>query len=442
VPSENTEQRKLAAIMFTDMVGYSALSQRNEALALELLAENQRLLRTQFPLFNGREVKTTGDGFLIEFPSALQGTQCAVEIQRAVVARNATQPAERHVQTEVAQQVVQMLQVKLGVEAARALAKSPTENPEAHRLYLLGRYHFGKSTEASLTNAMQYFTHALQLDPSYALAYCGLADCYGWVGGALLSGKEAWAKEKELAQKALALDPNLADAHLSLGIALASAFDWNGGEQEIKRALELNPKLALAYDQLAWVQMQFGRFDEAIRNKQKAIELDPLSLMFNSALGGVLATARRYDEAMAQLRKTLELDPNYANAHTGLGWCSVRKGDTTGAIAEFQKAMALDPHAYSEGTLAYAYARAGDRTKAEQMLRDWVGLAKQRYISPGPRVYLHLGLGEKDKALDWLEKCYEEQDGYCWGLKVYPDFDPVRTEPRFQVLLKKVGLDR
>ena len=170
------------------------------------------------------------------------------------------------VQTEVAQQVVQALQVKLGVEAARALAKTPTENPEAHRLYLLGRYHFGKITEAGWTNAMQYFTQALQLDPSYALAYCGLADCYGWMGGGLLPGKEAWAKEKELAQKALALDPNLADAHLSLGIALASAFDWNGGEQEIKRALELNPRLALAYDQLAWIQTVFGRFNEAISN--------------------------------------------------------------------------------------------------------------------------------------------------------------------------------
>src|ERR1039457_4496301 len=224
------------------------------------------------------------------------------------------------VQTEVAQQVVQVLEVKLGIEATRALAKSPTENPEAHRLYLLGRYHFGKMTDASLTNAMQYFNQALQQDPSYALAYCGLADCYGWIGGSLLSGKEAWAKEKELAQKAVALDPNLADAHLSLGLALAGAFDWNGGEQAIKRALELNPRLALAYDQLAWLQVQFGRFDEAIRNEQKAIELDPLSLLFNSDLGWRLSLARRYDEAMAQLRKTLELDPSFADAHSGLRW--------------------------------------------------------------------------------------------------------------------------
>jgi len=125
-----------------------------------------------------------------------------------------------------------------------------------------------------------------------------------------------------------------------------------------------------------------------------------------------------------------------------LGWCSVWKGDTAGAIAAFQRAKALDPQPYYDGALAYAYARAGDRAKAGQIMRDWDDRAKQRYISPALRMLLHVGLGEKDKALDWLEKCYEEQDGYCWGLKVYPGFDPLRTEPRFQALLKRAGLDK
>jgi adenylate cyclase len=684
-------QRKLAAIMFTDMVGYSALTQHNEALALELLEEHHQILRDILPMFQGNEIKSTGDGLLVEFSSALAAVQCAVEIQRTLVERNEKKSEERQiqirigihlgdvvkrgndvlgdgvniaarieplaepggicvtravfeqienkvpqpcvqlnkpelknisanvevykvvldatpadiqtatrgrkqlywvvlavvvvnvvlllkfgrdrepeqttghapadklaipaaphadqksiavlpfasmsadkadeylsdgmteellnvlaqvpglrvpgrsssfafkgkseegifhkvgeqlhvatvlegsvrkagdklritaqlinvadgfhlwsetydaemkdiltVQSDVAQRVVQALQVKLGVEATRALAKTPTENPEAHRLYLLGRYHFGKITEASLTNAMQYFTNALQLDPKYALAYCGLADCYGWLGGGLLPGKKAWPKEKELAQKAVALDPNLADAHLSLGLALTSAFDWKGGEQEMKCALGLNPNLALAYYQVAWVQTQFGRFEEAVRNRQKAIELDPLSLMFSTGLGAVLTTARRYDEAMAQLRKTLELDPNFADAHFSLGLNSVFSGDTAGAIAAFRKAKALDPQPGFDAALAYAYARAGERAKAEQMLRDVDDRAKQRYVSPAPRMLFHLGLGEKDKALDCLEKCYEEQDWYCWFLKVWPLYDPLRTEPRFQALLKKV----
>jgi TolB-like protein/class 3 adenylate cyclase/Tfp pilus assembly protein PilF len=712
--SASTEHRKLAAIMFTDMVGYSALAQRDEALALELLEEHRGVLRGLFPKHQGTEIKTTGDGFLVEFASALAAARCSVEIQRALAERNQAQPAERQVririgihlgdvvrsagdvhgdgvniaarleplaepggicvsedvarqirnklphplaslgpaelkhidlpvvahrvvlpwetrgsrrrgsahaergpgdqrrltsaatkwvwitagvlllaglggwllyqqgrgakpganppasasstasappgtpdeksiavlpfvnlsadkadeylsdgmteellnvlaqvpglrvpgrsssfafkgrteegifrkvgeqlrvttvlegsvrkagdklritaqlinvadgfhlwstnydrdmkdilavQTEVAQQVVHALQVKLGVEAARALAKTPTENPEAHRLYLLGRYHFGKVTEASLTNAMQCFTQALQQDPSYAPAYCGLADCYGWLGGTLLSGKEAWAKQKELAQKALAFDPNLADAHLSLGIALANAFDWDGGEKEIRRALELDPRLALAYDQLSWLQSMFGRFEEALRNERMAIDLDPLSLMFNSYLGWRLFYARQYDEAMAQLRKTLELDPHFADAHYWSGWCSVYRGDMAGALTEFQTAKSLNNNLpWFDGALAYACVRAGDRAKAEQMLRDWDARAKQRYMAPGVRALLHLGLGEKDNALHWLENCYEEQDGFgsCWDLKVSPVFDPLRPEPRFQALLKNVGLD-
>jgi Flp pilus assembly protein TadD len=206
--------------------------------------------------------------------------------------------------------------------------------------------------------------------------------------------------------------------------------------------LELNPSLALAYDQLGWVQAVFGRFGEAIRNTQRAIELDPLSLVFNSDLGWHLTTARRYDEAMVQLRKTLELDPNFVDAHSNLGWCSFWKGDTAAATAEFQKTKSLDPRPWFDGPLAYAYARAGDRGKADQMLREWDNRAKQRHLSPGLRMLLHLGLSEKDKALDWLEKCYEEQDASCWGLKVWQIYDPLRAEPRFQALLKKVGLDQ
>jgi TolB-like protein/Flp pilus assembly protein TadD len=345
-------------------------------------------------------------------------------------------------QSNVAEQVVQALQMKLGVDQTRALAKKPTENPEAHRLYLLGRYHFLKNTREGWTDAIRYYEQALQVDPNYALAYCGLADTYSFMGGLSIPAKEAWDKEKEFAQKALALDPDLADAHLSLGIALVGTFDWPGGEKEIKRALELNPNLALAYDAHAWVLTLTGRFDEAAPNEKKELELDPLNPLLNTSVGYYLYLARRYDEGIAQVRRTLELDPNNAVAHSVLGWCLIGKGDAAGALAENQKAISLDDLPIYHGCLGYDYALAGDRAKAEQVLTYLEGVANERHVAPEARIYVYLGLGEKGKALDWLEKAHEEQDVACWWIKVDQIYDSVRSEPRFQTLLKKLGLDK
>src|SRR5437899_2410563 len=188
------------------------------------------------------------------------------------------------VQSDVARRVVEALQVQLGVEEARALTKKPTENPEAHRLYLLGRYHFAKFTRAGWDNAIHYYEQALQIDPTFALAYCGLADTYGWAGGQTLPGREAWAKEMEFAQKELALDPNLAEAHLAMGTALFSVLDPRGSVKELDRAVELNPNLALAYDQYGWTFAEMGRHDDSIAAEKKALELDPLEIPINTHL--------------------------------------------------------------------------------------------------------------------------------------------------------------
>ncbi len=341
------------------------------------------------------------------------------------------------VQSDVAQRVVQALELQLGGEEARALAKKPTENAEAYRLYLLGRYHFNKFTRAGWTNAIHYFEQALQVDPAYALAYCGLADTYGWAGGQIVAGREAWAKEKELALKALALDPNLAEAHLSLGVALFSAFDFHGSEDELKRAIQLNSNLALAYDQYGWTFMAKGDFDGAIANEKKALELDPLNPLLNTDLGFFLHWARRYDEGIVQLRKTLELDPNNALAEQTLGWCLHWKGKTVDALAEFQKATTLDDLPWYKGSLGYAYAASGDRAKAEQVLRDLDELAKKQYVSPAARASVYLGLGEKAKALDWIEKAFEDMDPLFWW-NTDQLYDSVRNEPRFQALVQKV----
>src|SRR6476660_798295 len=345
-------------------------------------------------------------------------------------------------QSNVAQRVVEALQIKLGVEAARALVKKPTENPEAHRLYLLGRYEFGKYGEAGWTSSIRYYEQALKLDPNYALAYCGLADTYAYMGGVVMPSKEAVAKEKELAERAIQLEPELAEAHLSLACALAGAFDWPNAEVEFDRAIELNPNLAWAFEIYAWFLGGAGRLDEAIAKDKKAIELDPLNSFFQAALAYFLYHARRYDDAIVQIKKTLELDPDSTLGLHLLGCCLLWKGDTAGAIAEFQRSKIMVTGAWYQGLLGYAYAISGERPKAEQILRELEEMAKRQYVNSTAFADIHLGLGEKERALDWLEKAYEQQESACWYLTVDPIYDSVRKEPRFQAILKKVGLDQ
>jgi adenylate cyclase len=339
-------------------------------------------------------------------------------------------------QSNVAEQVVHALQVQLGSDEARALAKLPTENPEAHRLYLLGRYHFGKDTKEDFITAIHYFQQALQVDPNYALAYCGLADTYGYNNDLGIQGKESWAKGKYFAEKALALDPDLADAHASLGTALGSAFDWVGCETEIKRALELNPNVALAYDTQAWLLTIFGRFDEARPNIKKELELDPLNPLLSTSAGFYLYLARRYDEGIAQFRRTLELNPTNPVAHSNLASCLICKGDPAGAAAEIEKANSVEHSPSYDDILICAYALSGDRAKAQHILNQ-VNEAKGQV-----GLLAYIGLGDKAKALDCLEKSCEDQGEACWSLKVDPIYDSLRDEPRFQVLLKKMGFDK
>src|SRR5437667_7673807 len=341
-------------------------------------------------------------------------------------------------QSNVAEQVVQALQVKLGGEGTRLLAKKPTENPEAHRLYLLGRYEFAKYTQTGWNNAIRYYEQALRIDPEFALAYCGLADNYAYMGSVVMPEKEAMAKEKEFAQKALELDPELAEAHMSIALALIGAFDWQNGLKEFDRALELNPNLAFAYELQAWTVNGLGRFDEAIAKTRKAVELDPLNPFYQMSLSFFQYWARQYDDAIPQARKTLAMDPNSAISHVLLGLSFLKKGDTKGAIAELQKSKAPDPGAWHQGFLGYAYAISGDRAKAEQALRELEELAKRQYVSPTAFATIYLGLGEKEKCLDWLEQAYEQQDSACWYLKIDQIYDGVRNQPRFQALVQKV----
>jgi tetratricopeptide (TPR) repeat protein len=261
------------------------------------------------------------------------------------------------------------------------------------------------------------------------------------MGSAVMPGKEANAKLREFAERALELDPALAEAHMSLGIALVAAYDWQNGLKEFDRALALNPNLAFAYELQAWTINGLGRFNEAIAKVKKSLELDPLNPFFQMAFSFFLYWARYYDDAAGQARKTLEMDPNSAISHVLIGLSLLKKGDNSEAVAELQKAKTPNPGAWYQGYLGYAHAISGKRAEAEQALRELEELAKGQYVSPTAFATIYLGLGKKEKCLDWLEKAYEQQDSACSYLQIDQIYDTLRNEPRFQTLMQKVFRD-
>ena len=459
-PAVDTNRNSVAVLPFVNMSADKNDEYLSDGMTEELLSVLAKVKGLRVPgrtssfAFKGRnedgifrkvgeelQVKTVLEGSVRKAGDKLRITAQLINVADGYHLWSETYDADMKdilaVQSDVAQRVVRALQVQLGVDEEKVLAKTPTQNPEAYRLYLLGRYHFAKFTREGWANAIRSFEQALKIDPGFVLAYCGLADTYGWCGGQIMPGREAWAKEKELALKALALDPKLAEAHLSLAPALFSKRDYASSVQSLERALALDPGLALAYDQYGWTLLGLGRPDESVAKERKAVELDPLNPLLNTDLGLFLQMARRYDEAIVELRKTLELDNSNALAHAQLAWSLFWKSQKTEALAEFKKATTLDDLPWYLGSLGYAYAATGDRGKAEQILRDLDELAKTRYVSPAARAAIYLGLGEKNKALEKLEKALEDEDPILWWYKSDKLYDSVRNEPRFQAIAKK-----
>ncbi len=346
------------------------------------------------------------------------------------------------VESDIAKTIADTLQAKLTGSEQHAIAARPTENTEAHQLYLKGRFFWNKRTGNDLKKSIDYFQQAIAADPKYALAYVGIADAYGLLPSYTAgTPRDSYPKAKAAAKKALELDDTLAEAHASLAMALCLYdFDFSQSAREFQRAIELNPNYAAAHQQYGNITLAaLGRFDDAIVEGKRAVELDPLSLIINSDLGNNYFFARRYDEAIEQVRKTLEMDPNFYYAYLTLGQALDMKGARDAAIGEYQKARALNDDPSVLGLLAHAYAFSDNKIEAGKILDQLMQLSKQRYVPAYSFAVVYLGLGDKEQALGWLEQSYQDRAGSDIGyIRVDPLLDPLRGEPRFEALVAKV----
>jgi serine/threonine protein kinase/tetratricopeptide (TPR) repeat protein len=348
------------------------------------------------------------------------------------------------IQEDISREISEKLRLRLTGEEQKRLTRRYTENPEAYQAYLKGRYYWNKRTVEGFKKGLEYFQQAIEQDPSYALAYAGLADSYNLLGLYVYHGfppKESYPRAKAAAVHALQIDDTFAEPHTSLAwVKFRFDWDWPGAESEFKRAIELNPRYPTAHHWYAYYLAGVGRLDEARAAIQKAQELDPLSLIINATVAQVLYYSHEYDRAIEQLRKTLEIDPNFAHAHRLLGESYREKAMVGEAIAEMQKAVTLSGgnRAYYLGQLGNAYAVSGRRAEALKILNELMELSRQKYISPTIFAIVYIGLGEKDQVFAWLEKAYEERSGMPTEFMVEPIFDSLRSDHRFQELLRRM----
>jgi TolB-like protein/Tfp pilus assembly protein PilF len=347
------------------------------------------------------------------------------------------------VQEEIATVISDKLRLPLTGAEQKLLTKRYTENTEAYQLYLKGRYHGSRVTEGAFGRGIQYFNQAIEKDPGFALAYAGLANTYNALSSlGYLAPKETFPKAKAAARKALALDDNLADAHAALAYA-TMYYDWNWqeAEKEFKRAIALNPNYAQAHMWYGLFLDMMGRFEEALPEYDRARKLEPLTPMINALTGFHYYYARRFEQARKQLAAMLEVEPNFAVAHFYLAVVYLHEPTLGDAMPEFQRAVALEPGnpGYIAG-VGRAYAAAGKRGEALKILGDLQELSKRRYVTQtqSALILAHME-GKRDEAFEALERAYEERSPYMCQLKVLPAFDLLRSDLRFKALLRRIN---
>jgi TolB-like protein/DNA-binding winged helix-turn-helix (wHTH) protein/Flp pilus assembly protein TadD len=351
-------------------------------------------------------------------------------------------------QSDVARDIAKKIDLELTPQQQQHLAKSAHPvNPEAYQAYLLGRYYWNKRTADGLAQAEKYFQQAIQKDPNYALAYSGLSDYFAFL--TLLGGPEvlpphtAMTQAKEAAVKGLQLDDSLAETHASMGHILHN-YDWDfeGAEREFKRAIELNPNYATAHHWYSHYLMQLGRTEESLNEAKRAQELNPLEPSINNGLARQYYLSRQYDKAIAQCQIGLQIDPNYLPAAMQLALAYEQKGRVTEAVALLEKARGLaGTLPVVRALLAHAYATAGRRADAQRELNVLASMVTHnQYVPPSYLAIVSLSLGDKDKAFAFLQQSYQDRSEHMLYLGVEPLVDPLRSDPRFDALLKQIGL--
>jgi len=462
VPSSSISQKSIAVLPFDNLSrdpdnAYFAEGVQDEILTrLAKVADLKVISRTSTQRFKSAPenlpqiAKQLGVAHIVEGSVQKSNDQVRVNVQLINALTDAHLWGDTYdrkltdifaVESEIAKTIADILQAKLSGSEQHAIAARPTENTEAHQLYLKGRFFWNKRTGNDLKKSIDYFEQAIAADPNYALAYAGIADAYvllpGYSAG---TPRDCYPKAKAAAKKALELDETLAEAHTTLAMAIwLYDFDSSQATREFQRAIELNPNYATAHHWFSLGLASLGRFDDAIAEGKRAVELDPLSLVINADLGADYYLARRYDEAIAQQRKTLEMDPGFYYAHFILGEALAAKGAFEQAIEEYRKAHALDDDPWVLGLLGHAYASSGNKTEALKILDQLKELSTQRYVSAYSFAILYLGLGDKQEALRWLEQSYQDRAGsdIAW-IRVYSLLDPLRGDPRFEALAEKI----
>jgi len=346
-------------------------------------------------------------------------------------------------QKDVAQAIAREIDLKLTPQQQARLARARPVDPRAYEFYLKGRYFWNKRSEEGYTRAIDYFEQAIARDPAYARAYAGLADAYALLGSmpnAELPRSEAMPRARAAALKAIELDEGLADAHTSLAFVLMHFdWDWPAAQREFARALELNPGYATAHHWYAFWLMAQGRAEEALLEIRVAQRLDPLSLIINTDVGEMLYYGRRYDETIEQARRALEMESGFALAHRLLGWGYLAKRQFAPAIEQLGTTARLSGGQLDQlAVLGLAYAEAGRRAEARKVLHQLEQASQQRPDIAHSMALVLAGLGEKDQAFARLEQAYREHDGSLILLKVNPLLDPLRSDARFQDLVRRV----